>query len=375
MRIAIVGGGVIGLSLAWELATRKHCVTLIDQGEFGRKASWAGAGVLLPGNSETAIHPLEHLEALSNEIHAKWSEQLSGVTGIDNGYRRSGGLYVATTPGEVATLAGSLGYWAERNITVEKLPGEEFVSRFPKMSHLLKATDTTKFLSAWMPGEAQICNPWHIRALVAACRQESVELLPNESVQTFETSSPHQVQSLQIGDRKIEIDQCVFACGAWTQQVASALVDCVQMVPVRGQIVLFKLTQKLDLPVVNEGTRYIVPRDDGHVLVGATIEEVGFDESTSELELDRLAADAQRLVPDLTKEKIVQSWAGLRPGTHDGFPYMGRLPGFDNAFVSTGHFKTGLQLSSGSAVAMADLIEGKEPLVDLTPFDPSRVIL
>jgi glycine oxidase len=127
--------------------------------------------------------------------------------------------------------------------------------------------------------------------------------------------------------------------------------------------------------VINEGTRYIVPRDDGHVLVGATIEEVGFDESTTQRELDQLAADAKRLVPNLTKDKIVQTWAGLRPGTHDGFPYMGRLPGFDNAFVSTGHFKTGLQLSSGSAVAMADLIEEKPSFVDLTPFDPSRVLL
>lgn len=375
MKIAIIGGGVIGLSLAWELATRKHRVALIDHGEFGRKASWAGAGVLLPGNAETAIHPLEHLEAQSNEIHARWSEQLSEVTGIDNGYRNSGGLYVATSPGEVATLAGSLGYWAERNIEVERLTDETFASAFPKMKHLLDSPGTTKFLSAWMPGEAQICNPWHVRALVAACQYESVDLYPNQSVQSFKTSSPHKLQSLSVGDRNIEVDHCVFACGAWTQQVASALVDCVPMVPVRGQIVLYKLDKKLDLPVVNEGTRYIVPRDDGHVLVGATIEEVGFDESTSEEELERLATDASRLVPDLTKEKIAQSWAGLRPGTHDGFPYMGRLPGFDNAFVSTGHFKTGLQLSSGSAVAMADLIEGREPSVDLTPFDPSRVIL
>ena len=131
----------------------------------------------------------------------------------------------------------------------------------------------------------------------------------------------------------------------------------------------------MELPIINEGTRYIVPRQDGHVLVGATIEEAGFDESTTESGIGKLASDAQRLVPLLTKEKMVKTWAGLRPGTHDGLPYMGRLPGLGNAFVSTGHFKIGLQLSPGAAVAMADLMEGKETLVDLTPFDPSRVLV
>ena len=374
MKVAIIGGGAIGLSLGWELAERGHKITIIDQNQFGRKASWAGAGVLLPGNAETAIHPLEHLEEASNQFHKKWSKRLLEQTGIDNGYRKTGGLYVATSPGEIATLIGSLGYWAERKIDVEKLSTEEFASRFPKMKHLVNPANSS-FLSAWMPAEAQICNPWHIKALVAACEKANVTLLPNQTVSKFEKSSAHAVCAIEVDGELIEVDHCVFACGAWTQQVASALVDSVQVVPVRGQIVLYRLDEPLELPVINEGTRYIVPRDDGHVLVGATIEEVGFDESTTQRELDQLAADAKRLVPNLTKDKIVQTWAGLRPGTHDGFPYMGRLPGFDNAFVSTGHFKTGLQLSSGSAVAMADLIEEKPSFVDLTPFDPSRVLL
>jgi len=140
-------------------------------------------------------------------------------------------------------------------------------------------------------------------------------------------------------------------------------------------MILYKLDAPLALPIVNEGTRYVVPRDDGHVLVGATIEEAGFNESTTDEAKMTLAADAKRLVPLLTEDKIEKAWAGLRPGTHDAFPYMGRLPGCENAFVSTGHFKTGLQLSPGSAVAMADLIEGKDTLVDLTPFDPSRVLV
>ncbi len=371
MKVSIIGGGVIGLSTAWELACRGHQVTLIDSGSFGRKASWAGAGVLLPGNAETAIHPLEHLEAASNDLHGSWAKRLQRRTGIDTGYRKCGGLYVATSPGEIATLAGSLGFWAERNIDVQRLSNNEFVTRFPSLRHLAKSE---KFLAAWMPDEAQICNPWHVKALVAACENASVRMMSNSEVTDFEMSS-QQLNAFTAGGKRIDFDACLFACGAWTQQVIASLVDCLQMVPVRGQMILYRLDETLDLPVINEGTRYIVPRDDGHVLVGATIEEVGFDESTTTAAIEKLADDALRIVPALRHEKILKTWAGLRPGTHDGFPYMGRLPGVENAFVSTGHFKVGLQLSTGSAVAMSDLIEEKPTLVDLTPFDPSRVLV
>ncbi len=371
MKVAVIGGGVIGLSTAWELSNRGHSVTLVDNGPFGRKASWAGAGVLLPGNAETAIHPLEHLEAASNEMHEVWSQRLLSETGIDNGYHKCGGLYVAMSPGEIAALSGSLGFWAERKIAVERLTEDEFSNRFPRLAHLTKSE---KFLSAWMPEEAQIRNPWHVKALVAACEKGGVRMMPSTDVAEF-VSAPHELKSIRVNDEQIDFDVCVFACGAWTQKVTAPLIECVQMVPVRGQMILYCLHGVLELPVINEGTRYIVPRNDGHVLVGATIEEVGFDESTTDAGIEKLAADAQRLVPALIPEKIVKTWAGLRPGTHDGFPYMGRLPGFDNAFVSTGHFKIGLQLSTGSAVAMADLIENKPTLVDLTPFDPSRVLV
>jgi len=371
MKIAIIGGGVIGLSTAWELSSRGHSVTLIDKAEFGRKASWAGAGILLPGNAETAIHPLEHLEAASNDLHETWSQKLRDQTGIDNGYRNCGGLYVATTAGEIATLAGSIGYWAERNIRAEQLSRESLADQYPSLSDLTKSD---KFLAAALPDEAQICNPWHVKALVAACEKNAVRMLANHSVSNIKSSSS-ELESITINGQQESFDAYLFACGAWTGQVTSSFVDCVQMVPVRGQMILYRLDTPLELPIINEGTRYIVPRDDGHVLVGATIEEAGFDESTTDSAIEKLSSDAKRIVPLLSDDKILKTWAGLRPGTHDGFPYMGRLPGFENAFVSTGHFKIGLQLSPGSAVAMADLVEGKQTLVDLTPFDPSRVLV
>jgi glycine oxidase len=191
MNIVIIGGGVIGLSTAWELASRGHKITLADSGQFGRKASWAGAGILLPGNASTAIHPLERLEAASNDLHQRWARRLLHETGIDNGYRKCGGVYVATTAGEVATLAGSIGYWDERKIDADQLSREEFLKQFPTLSHL---AESKTFLSAWMPDEAQICNPWHNNRLLFSWRTQSLN-----SMRHRQRSIPFGLKGSAIG--------------------------------------------------------------------------------------------------------------------------------------------------------------------------------
>ena len=151
------------------------------------------------------------------------------------------------------------------------------------------------------------------------------------------------------------------------------------MQPVRGQIAMYKIdpatvpNDKIaNGPIINEGSRYLVPRTDGHILAGATIEEVGFDCQTTESEVAGLRNWAEGLVSQLNDSTFVKSWAGLRPGTYDGFPYLGQLGQFENAYVATGHFKTGLQLSTATAIVMADLVEGKNPDVDLKPLSPLR---
>lgn len=373
MNVAVIGGGVIGLSLAFELSQRSHQVSVFETGEVGKKASWAGAGALLPANAETAQHPLEHLEALSNRLHSQWAESLRQLTDLDNGYRKSGGLYVASSPGEVATLAGSVNYWNERKIPIEVLDRQQLLSSYPELCPAM--IQSQPFMSAYTPDESQICNPWHLEALCSACQKLGARILPNTTVQSVESSS--NSAALKFGNETQSFDAVVWACGAWTEQAIGSMLDIKgpAIVPVRGQMLLYLLDKKLELPIVNEGNRYIVSRDTGHVLVGATIEEVGFDETTTESAVQQLASDAQRLIPALTPDRVLKSWAGLRPGTFDSFPFMGKLPDRQNLFVSTGHFKTGLQLSPGAAILMADLIEGKEPSIEMSPFDPSRVLV
>ena len=140
----------------------------------------------------------------------------------------------------------------------------------------------------------------------------------------------------------------------------------------RGQIVLLSTAVRLFDRVVNVGPRYLAPRADGRVLVGSTVEDVGFDKQTTATGVEGLLRFALELIPALGDATIERTWAGLRPYTADGLPYLGRVPGLENASVATGHFRGGLHLSTGTAVVMSQLVRGETPSVDLAPFSLSR---
>jgi glycine oxidase len=375
-RTVIIGGGVIGLSIAYELATRGHRVAIVDQGEFGMQASWAGAGMLPPANGATAIHPLEHLEALSNATHAAWAARLREETGIDNGYLNCGSLYVARTAGEIAALTGGMLEWDDQEIEYQRLDLAGVRDQYPALAESMERAKRS--LALWVPGSAQFRNPWHLKALVAACEKLDVQMVSraNDVQLVFDRD---RLVSVQFESETLAGDQFVFAAGAWTEKLLASVGVRLPMQPVRGQMALYQLDPNrsntlVNGPIINEGSRYLVPRSDGHVLAGATIEEVGFSCETSPAEVADLRAWAEGLVAGLDDSTYQKSWAGLRPGTHDGFAYIGPLRELENAFVATGHFKAGLQLSAGTAIVIADMVEGKKPSIDMTPFDPSRVL-
>ena len=175
MKIAIIGGGVIGLSIAWEVSRRGHQAIVIEKSRIGRGASWAGAGILPPSNLSTAIHPLEHLEARSDELHPQWADRLKEETGIDNGFQTCGGLYLARTAGERASVLGRASEWQEREIEFHELSSKQLADQFPSLAPAV----LDNAMAWWAPGETQICNPHHVEALTVACKKMGVELLEN----------------------------------------------------------------------------------------------------------------------------------------------------------------------------------------------------
>jgi glycine oxidase len=137
-------------------------------------------------------------------------------------------------------------------------------------------------------------------------------------------------------------------------------------------MVLFRASERPIRHIVNEGSRYLVPRDDGHVLAGSTEEEVGFDKSNTDEAIAELVAFARGLAPALADAGIERTWAGLRPGSFDGLPYLGPLPGYRNAYIAAGHFRSGLYMSTATALVMTQLLVGEQPAIDLAPFGVTR---
>lgn len=358
----IIGGGIVGLSIAYELSRGGAKVRVIDRGAPGAESSWAGAGILPPASLHEDVPAKSRLTALSNQVHDRWHAELLAETGIDNGLRRTGGLYFY--PDEAAR-DDSLSAHRAVDVRAEAIaPGE-----LPALEPALRPP-ANRF-ALLLPDEAQIRNPRHVKALLAACARRGVGVSAGIGADRILLEG-ERIAAVETVCGTIRAAQFVIASGAWSHAVATGLPWQPRVKPVRGQIALVATDAPLLSRVVNEDIRYIVPRGDGRALVGSTEENAGFDKRPTAGAIHDLLAFGRSLVPALAGARLERTWAGLRPGTPDGFPYLGALPGCTNGFIAAGHFRSGLQLSAGTAVVMAQLLGGQRPQVDLAAFHPLR---
>ncbi|MBI1899489.1 MAG: glycine oxidase ThiO [Planctomycetia bacterium] len=370
--VLIVGGGVIGLSLAYELARKMASpaagVRVLDQSLPGRESSWAGAGILPAAVLRSGDHPYLQLAGLSHALHPVWSARLREETGCDNGYRRTGGLHLARTGDDVRILRQAAGEWRASGIDVRDVPCDGLAALEP-------ALDAPAVLAAvHVPDEGQLRNPWHVRALLAACARRGVVVESGVRVEGFQIEKG-RVKAVVTSDGTRSAGRVCVSSGAWTRALLAKIGLSVAIKPIRGQIVLLNTAVPPAVPprhILNEGSRYLVPRTDGRVLVGSTEEDAGFDTQTTPEGVTGLMQLAITLCPSLRAAPVEAAWAGLRPGSADGLPYLGPVPGVENCFVAAGHFRSGLHLSTGTAVVMSQLILGLSPEVDLAPFALDR---
>jgi glycine oxidase len=207
--------------------------------------------------------------------------------------------------------------------------------------------------------------------LVAACRKRGVEISAGVEAFDFEISG-ERIVAVQTNAGSIPAERVLLACGAWSRTLASRLGIDLPIKPIRGQIVLLNCGQPMLSRVINAGRLYLLPRDDGRILVGSTQEDVGFDRRNTAAAISDLLQFAARLAPELRNADIERCWSGFRPRGVDDLPYLGRLPGLSNAFIAAGHFRHGVWLAPGTAVVLRRLIRGEAPGVDLTPFRLDR---
>lgn len=357
--VLIIGGGVIGLSCAYCLARDGVAVTVVDKGDLGREASWAGAGILPPGNPARARGEVARLRAYGSAMHEALAKELRERTGIDNGYVRSGGLELLVSLGESSEQE-----WLEEEIAFERLDGAAVRRVEPALATGVNA-------GYFLPDMAQVRNPRHLKAMIAACASLGVILRPHCRVEKL-ISRNGKLHGVATSHGELSAGQFLLAAGAWTEELLQEMGIRLGIRPMRGQIVLLNTGTPLLHRIVLEGRRYLVPRQDGYVLVGSTEEDVGFDQQTTAQAIGELLQFAVTLVPALQRAAVERTWAGLRPGSPDELPFLGRVPGWENVLAAAGHFRAGIQLAPITGVLVKELILGQALTLPLESFRLGR---
>lgn len=368
-KTVVIGGGAIGLATAYELGSRGESVHLLDRGNVGQATSWAAAGIIPPGNAARAHDSWGQLCGESYRLHQIWSKRLLRETGIDVEYRVCGGLHIARTRGELAALAAAAQQWTLDGIDVEPVSPHHIVDLEPSLAIAVEQGLIRK--AFYLPREAQIRSPRFVKALRSGCLKQGVQISENVRITDVRREAT-QVNSIETTDGSVTADTFCVAAGAWTGKFLTQFGMNLEMPPWRGQIVLIGAKPGLLKHVINEGPNYLVPRTDGLILIGSTVEEVGFNTQTTPAAVTELRQYAESLVPALELAPTMSSWAGLRPGSIDGRPYLGRVPHLENVFVAAGHYRSGVHLAPVTARVMSHMMLGLPPAIDLTEFGLQR---
>lgn len=353
----IVGGGIIGCSLARELAGRGLSVAVIERGQPGVEASSAAAGLLAPQAEGVEPGPFFDLGLESRALHARWAQELVAETGIDVGYRRCGILRCSfARDGRVTRTLG----WQKRAGLAVEQPGSMFRTK-AKISREIEE-------ALFFPEDAIVDSALLTRALALSASRRGVTFLADTAATRFLIRG-ETCTGVETEKGALEAGRVVDAAGAWAA-FDSTLGFEIPVEPLRGQIVELAPPDWELETVVQGDDVYLVPRGGGRVLAGATAERVGFRKEVTAGGMAGVLGAAIRLVPDLSGAQFVRAWAGLRPATPDGLPILGRSP-VAGLFLAAGHFRSGILLAPVTALRMADLLTGGDGR-GLEPFSVAR---
>ena len=356
----VVGGGVIGLLSTYLLASAGQEVILLEAGEAGREASWAGGGIvspLYPWRYSPAVTALAHW---SQDYYPQLGQTLLRQTGIDPEVYATG-LYWLDLQDEDEALA-----WAERQgRALYPVPMEQVRAAVPALGDGFSR-------AVFMPGVANVRNPRLLAALREALqRMPNVRVVEHSPVEAL-IQEGRRIVGVRTAEGEWRGEQVVMAAGAWSAELLAPLGIELPVKPMKGQMILYKCAKDFLPSMVLAKRRYAIPRRDGHILVGSTLEDVGFDKAPTEDALESLKATAVELLPALADAEVVKHWAGLRPGSPDGVPYIGAVSDFDGLWLNCGHFRNGLVLAPASCQLLAELMLERKPSIDPAPYAPGQ---
>lgn len=326
---------------------------------MGGESSWAGGGILSALHPWRCPDPIDRLIGLSETSYPALAESLYRTTGIDPEWIRSGLVIVDTDDRDLAAK------WAEKHAKcVEVLRNSRIRRIEPRLSQ-----EVTEAL--WMPDVAQIRNPRLLAALWKDLLRGGVEIREHAAVTGFSVNAG-RLRAIYTETADLPTMQCVVAAGAWTGDLLAKTGLHLPIRPRRGQMLLYRARPGLISHIIVADDHYVIPRRDGHVLVGSTVEDVGFDKSTTREAQETLRYAALDLVPALANCPIESHWAGLRPGSADGIPFIGEHPEIAGLYICSGHFRNGLGMAPASAQLMVDLMLGRSAEVDPSLYRLNR---
>jgi glycine oxidase len=362
--VAIVGGGIIGLSLAWRLAAEGASVVVLERGQVGGQATGAAAGMLGPLAETSGPSRFVELGLASLRIYPEVVAALREETGMDAELHGPGMLRVAFDDVEAAALERAWCRQKDAGLPLEWLDGMEARRVEPALSPAVSAA----VLSV---AERHVEPRRLARAFALAAVRRGVAIGEGTPVTGFETRRSRVTALLAGGDR-IACGALVLAGGAWVAESAAHLGSTLPVFPVRGQILALACTPPPIRHTIYARSGYLVPKADGRVVVGATEDDAGFDTRPTAAGMVTLLGMASTLVPSLASAPFESAWAGLRPASRDRMPLLGPLPGWENVTVAAGHFRNGILLAPITATCLAPwILYGRmDPLLE--PFRPAR---
>lgn len=354
--ITIIGGGIIGLLTAREFIKAGATVTIIEKNELGRESSWAGGGILLPLYPWRQPDAITRLVIQSLKLYPGLASQLTAETQIDPEWTPCG-LLIVKNPDITAAVN-----WCDANGILYRPAGADFFNML----------NTIPDQPLWLPEIAQARNPRLVKSLKQDLLNKGVTLIEHCELTTI-TLTKNRITAITTPSGQFAVNQLIIAAGAWTGQLfqqffSAATGDAPKISPVKGQMLLFDAQPETLSYMVLDGDQYLIPRRDGKILAGSTVEQDDFNKTTTEEARDRLHTFALDLLPPLRNFPIVNHWAGLRPGTEHGIPYIDKHPEIGNLYINAGHFRNGLAMGPASAQLVVDLVLERPTSVAPEPY-------
>lgn len=365
LKAIVMGGGIIGCSVAWRLAAEGVVTTVLERGRVGQEASWAAAGMIAPQAEAEGPGPFFDFCMKARDTFDGIVDRLVREGGVDPEYDRAGILYVALDADERVQLERRARWQRSVGAPLEELSGAEARRVEPMLS-------PEAVYAIHMPTNRRTDNRKLTQAYAAAARKAGAEFVEGARVEALATRGERAVGVLMDDGSTLEADVVVNAAGAWAGEIRGLEADRVKLHPVRGQIVCFEVAPETIGPALFSLRGYVVPRRDGRLLAGSTMEEAGYDKSVTLAGLDKIARGAAAIVPTLGAATFREAWAGLRPATRDLLPVLGFSPSVSNVLWAAGHFRSGILLSAITGEIIVDLVQGRRPAVELGAFSAAR---